>query len=95
MKMVVTFSSEAVIHVCQSTRRHFPEYRILTNRRLGSLKYDIKETSLATGSGKFDSVTGEFVVHRVALGMGFPSSISVLPSHYHTFSAAYSQLILF
>jgi hypothetical protein len=61
MKIDATFSSETVIHVCQSTRRRILEYCILTNRRLGNLKYDVKETSLATGNGKFDSVTGDFV----------------------------------
>jgi hypothetical protein len=61
MKIDATFSSEAVLHVCQSTWRYIPEYRIVRNRRLGNLKYDVQKTSLATGSGKFDSVTGEFV----------------------------------
>jgi len=61
MKMDATFSSKAVINVCQSIRSLFPKYHILTNRRLGNLKYDVKKTSLTTGSGKFDSVTGEFV----------------------------------
>jgi hypothetical protein len=43
MKIFVTFSSEVMIHVCQITRRHISEYRILTNRRHGSLKHDVTD----------------------------------------------------
>jgi hypothetical protein len=50
--MDATFYSEAVVHVCQSTRRHFPEYLILTNRRLENLKYDVNKTSLGNWQRK-------------------------------------------